>query len=144
MCEAFYYEANCPSPMQRDVHGDAITTTACWRHETELPCDIVFTSQAYVNRSFFVVTLEYHPDFGKTKEKKDTFGEDHVDPALHPDEGWRSNFVHPIIRYFTGLKYDGSLDPNFEAVNPDLAQSSAESNRWQNHRAPSPVRFFPA
>ncbi len=74
MCEVLYRDHG---PSSEEVH---------WTHIREIPCDIVFTSPEFLERSFFVVTLEYDPDFGKTKEKFDVFGEDHVNPRLHPDD----------------------------------------------------------
>lgn len=58
MCEVFWYD-----------NSTDIEEPATWVHETEVPCDYVFTAQEYQTRSFFVLTLEYHPDFGKTREK---------------------------------------------------------------------------
>lgn len=139
MCEAFYYEPECSEEHQKDAAGEFIKTPNCWRHETELPCDMLFTNEAYVNRSFFTLTLEYHPDFGKTRQKMDVFGEDRIDPALHPDEGHRSNFLHPVIRYFTGLKYNGQEHRRFLVVNPTHANDAADVTEWQSHKYPSQV-----
>ncbi|EGD77710.1 foxred2 protein [Salpingoeca rosetta] len=117
--------------------GDRRRNKACWRHQSHVPCDLLFTSEAFLHRSFLVVTLEYHPDFGKTREKFDVFGADHVDPALHPDEGHRSNFLHPVIRYYTGLRYDGSEHVHFTHVNPELRKTADDVTEWQSNRQSS-------
>ena len=91
MCELLWFERPCkPDTATTDTRtADEKTGRAggaCWKHQSHVPCDMVFTDEANLHRSFIVVTLEYHPDFGKTKEKFDVFGADHVDPGLHPDE----------------------------------------------------------
>lgn len=141
MCEAFYFERNCPAELQTDATQAPITTPGCWRHETELPCDRLFTSAAYATRSFLVVTLEYHPEFGKTQERYNVFGPKRVDPTLHPAEGYKSNFLHPVVRYYTALRDNGSVNPHFKAVDPSKAKTAEDATAWQQHVAPTQVEW---
>ena len=139
MCEAFYFQRHCPKEHREDAQHETIATEGCWRHETELPCDQLFTSEAYTTRNFLVVTLEYHPDFGKTRDKFNVFGDDRVDNTLHPAEGYKSNFLHPVIRYFTPFRDDGTPNPHFTVVDPTKAASAEDATAWHKAKEPTQV-----
>jgi hypothetical protein len=141
MCEAFYFERKCAEEHRVDATLEPIQTEGCWRHETELPCDQLFTSEAYTEQNFLVVTLEYHPDFGKTQEKFNVFGNDRVDNTLHPDEGYKSNFLHPVIRYFTPFRDDGTHNPHFTIVDPAKATTAEDATAWHKAKEPTQVGF---
>eukprot|EP00043_Microstomoeca_roanoka_P029002 m.20474 g.20474 ORF g.20474 m.20474 type:complete len:864 (+) comp8896_c0_seq1:384-2975(+) len=138
MCEVFWFDRDCSMENHMEYEDlDQDERQPCWQHISQMPCDKVFTSQEFLTRSFIVVTLEYHPDFGKTRERHDVFGADHVDPSLHPDEGYKSNFLHPVIRYYSGLRFDGSEHVHFTHVNPELAPTAHDVTEWQSHKVQS-------
>ncbi len=70
-------------------------------HEKEVPCDVLFTSEVYAKRDFFTLTLEFNPDFGKVGELQNTLATNRVHKNLGADTGYFSNFLHPVIRYFS-------------------------------------------
>ena len=52
-------------------------------------------------------------------------------------QGYRSHFLHPVVRYYSGLRYDGSEHVHFNHVNPGSRKSAEDVTSWQSHRMPS-------
>jgi len=72
-----------------------------WFLYREMPIRLV-TERAQTSLAFFVLTLEYHDEFGRVEggPRSDTLGARRLSQRLHPTAGHESNFLHPVVRYF--------------------------------------------
>eukprot|EP00294_Goniomonas_avonlea_P013456 CAMPEP_0114546632 /NCGR_PEP_ID=MMETSP0114-20121206/4036_1 /TAXON_ID=31324 /ORGANISM="Goniomonas sp, Strain m" /LENGTH=652 /DNA_ID=CAMNT_0001731137 /DNA_START=14 /DNA_END=1972 /DNA_ORIENTATION=+ len=67
----------------------------------EMP--IHYAQERFAKTDFFTLSMEFHEEFGKENGglRRDVHGADRVSSRLGPAAGEESNFVHPVVRYYS-------------------------------------------